>query len=959
VHALLDQSEWRERAAKRLAAAAIAGVVLLAAGLAYGGYRAKLNDALRDASRNRERLAAERQHAGELQASMAETTRYEVRALGQEPRALADAIRSSECVERVEDAGARSAIAGALLRSLLAFRLRAPFDTTAEVPYRVALTEDGREAVFQWLDDSGKDERFELWDARTGSKLRPLARREHCRPAVSGPDSLRWLCGTEGKNPHSVAFFVGADRALSWEAPEHRALLRSSPKELWFSRGKARGVERVRLADGATIGALAPSLTITSLDRSADGSAVALGAEEDQLLIWDAKTDRTASLPHAGPVLHAAVAAGGTAAITLGPMTTCRYAAGKERRCNGIEGPIERGAAAIDDAGALAALSALAPPASPTRPLLLVAAGERVIRFNEGWAPIDLDISVGKQALAPGQEPKPYASLQGVSTSAQHEPGHFDLRFDITAPPRRDQLPKLTRTSLSYGGFENVQLSSDGAWKHGAPAATRPCSEGSFRRGASCAGTQVVAHGEQWFRLGDGHASARAPAPGRRVLAYSAGRHVALVDADSTFELRRVDPTGVGEPAAASTCRPRSPVLPSRDDPARSFVALCDGGNDLVVVRDTAAGPAFQMLNAIAPGAPAGALSEAYREGDSVVVQWHRNQFRYAGLSEAGLRWGPDEARAAVISAPGEGFLVARGNATTQNAVDIYVGTERVRSLDGEQVGLGAEAVNTNLGPLLWLSHPAKRLGTFLDARGRDVTLAPRQATGAALGPAGEPAIEGAPASGALASPDGRWVLVKRETPPFSLAERAPALLRVDADSKHLVFDALTPLPEASPNAPDPNDSFFWLPTGPKAAPRLLIARGPNLWAAERNEAGDWALRPLADLPVGADRRSLQAVLSPQGHYVALSFQRSNWTPPYGIELRDAQSLSPLGTIAADSPTPPWFVDEEHLLLSEPIRVVSFRPDDLRREACDLLRSRSEFASVKAVCERPPSRCEP
>lgn len=959
VRALIEQSEWHRRAARRLGAVAVGAFALVAFGVTHREHRVKIEAAVSDVERARNRLAAERKHASELRASMAEATQYEVRALGQEPRALADAVRSSECAEQIADPEARAAITGALLRSLLAFRVRAPFDTAGEVPYRVALTEDGREAVLQWLDDSGETERFELWDTRTGSKLRPLGRREHCWPAVAGPDTLRWVCGPEGKDRHSLAFLVGAERALSWSAPENRALVRSAPNELWLSRGKGKGAERIRLDDGAPAGELAPSLSVTSLDRSADGSTVALGTEEDRLLLWDAKGETVTALAHAGPVLQAAVAAGGAGALTLGPMTTCRYVAGKERRCNGIEGPIERGAVAIDDTGAVAALATQPPLTSPVRPLLLVTAGDRVYRYNEGWAALDLDVSVGQHAPSPDQVPKAYATLRGLSTSSsRQEPARFELRFDVGAPPRRDQPPRLAKGPLSYEGFEKVQLGGDGAWRRDLPGAERSCAEGSFRRTAACAGTQIVAHGGQWFRVSDGHPGAPA---GRRVLAYSSARRVALVDAGGALELRRVEPGGLGEPLPGQACRPRTPPVPSRDDPARSFAAACEGGNDLVVVRDTAGGPTLQTLSARPPGAPAGALSQALRDGDVVVTRSGGEHLGRAELSSAGLLWAAPGAHASFSAeARGEGFWVLRSHRPAPTMVEIYVGPNHVRTLDHESIGLAVEAVPTKAGPLLWLSHPTRRAGIFLEASGNEISVAGPESTGpgATRGPSGELVLEGAPASGAVASPDGRWVLLRRSDAASPPPQRAPALLRIDGGSKGLVFDSLLPLPGGG-EGPPAEPSFFWLPPGPKGSPRLLVARGPNLWAAERDAAGTWALRPLADLPAGAEGQGLQAVPSPNGGFVALSFRRPGWSPAHGIELRDGLSLDALGTIAAGSPTPPWFVDEEHLLLSEPMQIVSLRPDELRREACDLLRSRGEFASVKGVCEHPPSRCEP
>jgi Trypsin-like peptidase domain len=1001
VRTLINESERQDRVRRRLARGAAWVMALLVVGILFVTARGVLEGRQRD----RERLAAAHRYAVEQRLSRAVSTKHEVRVLGQEPGALADAIRAAECVERIEDPGARSAIASALLRSLLAFALRAPFDAAPDVPYRVALTEDGREAVFQWLDDSGKYERFELWDARTGAKLRPLARREHCEASIEGPGALKWQCGLGlfgGPTPYAGTPEVALERAVGGSfKPEGRALLRSSPKELWLAREAGKGVDRIRLTDGTSAGELAPGRTATALDRSADGSALAVGTEEGALLLWDAKSERTTSLPHPGPVLYAAVAAGGSSAITLGPARSCRYVAGREPRCARLEGPFDGGAVGMDDTGALAAVSTFSMPPvkittsaeapSRVRGTLLVTVGGREFRYPKAPSIVDLDVSIHEstpnEILDPlhwpqGQAAEKRASLTGVSYGEPFLSGQISLGFDIAEPSRQARQPDLIDRPLVSDVLEFVQLSEDGAWTYRSAYRSpgdvvRKCAEGTFRRLASCEGTLVLARGNQWLRLSEGPRGASPPQPDRRVLAYSPERRVILVDGDGSLEVRRVDANGVGDPASKIVCRRREPLKPTHDDPVRAFAAACDRAGELVVLRDTDAGVALQTLSAQPPGSPDGIFLDARRDDDEIVVWGADGQLWRADLSAAGLVWGPDEAQKASVKAFGGGFLVLQAlesavwalpgasvSILQPKGADVYAGRRRVLHLDEHQAHMmTSKILNTSIGPLLWLKNTIDNVSVFFDSSGDEVAvLAPPtsvlRVTPGPLPPGGI-AFEGAPASDVTSSPDGRWLLVERDVLPFSPYERAPALLRVDGASKPLVFDSLLPVPDSNVLLPDVGYKSFWLPAAPSGAPRVLIARGAKTWVAERKEAGAWALTRLADLPTGARGEPRSVVPSPGGSYVALVFHRDlDWVPAHGVELREAQSLNVLGTIATGSAAPPWFVDEEHLLLSEPMEVVSFRPDELRREACDLLRSRSEFRDVKNVCERAPSDCD-
>ncbi|AGP41430.1 hypothetical protein SCE1572_47250 [Sorangium cellulosum So0157-2] len=947
VRSLIDVSVRRDRLRSGVlwtASFSAAVAILVLAGLQWKDQEAS---AARELEKQQESAARLKKELHQQRRALVDVSRVGVRVLGGEPGALLSAIQASNEVEHETDAEVRQSVTTALLRSLLAFQLRAPVDLGGERAVSVALTGDRTSAVFRTLDAARGEERYGVWDMRTGARVRDLAQRPACA-FLEDPESkqLRWVCGTS-----DLMDMYAAMLPLLPDA----ALLMPDTRELWLANAPERGIRRINI-DHDSLLDVDPfaDWVVMDLDRSERGSTVGMAALEGVVVLWDPKQGKSTTLPHEGPVQHVAVADAGAGAVSLGWSASCFYDAARKCRKLPWIGPF--GSVAITHDGAIAAISSFTLGdfgTAPRRQLSLVWERES---YHASRAILDLDVRTSSIRVE-GSRKLPTVTLTGLDWVNR---GRLSTNDPIDLPARAEELQAIHADRMDFHeeGIANLDLGDDGTWGFRLQVSPRAYEKGLLREVAQCDDLTVLRYAGRWLRL---NASPATQMPGQkqlRVLAFDANRQLALVaEGKESLRLARVGPKGLDLSSEEAPCAAAKYWNMDQGLPEIAVMGCGDKKGVISVHPGSPIPVAWRpwIVRATAlPGPDAVQPIQVISDGVHAAVRWEDKRLGLVDLTSGALLPELNGERASWILAYRAGVLVTH-DGTVADQVNVYWNGKRTSSLDG--LSGDVSVLRTVAGPLLWPRGQPR----IVDMNGQPVPLPLK---GAASGVRGTSSSSAGNVAGETsvdhvsASPDGRWVVVVPR-------DSAPIVARVEASPLRLVESGRLEVPGT--RSPDTHRAnVHYLPATDTNELQLLVSSAgvAMLWI----QRGDrWEPRPLDPPRAGFDVASV--VLSPSGGLAAIDRSEVEQQgdiqakPEHIVELRDTRSWSLIGVIPATDSFPerqaPWFLDDDHLLFPNPARVYSLRPEDLRREACDLLRGRSEFREVSAICDAPPAAGAP
>ncbi|KYG09173.1 hypothetical protein BE21_19385 [Sorangium cellulosum] len=948
VRSLIDVSVRRDRLRSGAQwTAGVGGVVVilvLAGRLIYMGWKDKEANAARELEKQQESAARLKKELHQQRRALVDVSRVGVRVLGGEPGALLSAIQASNEVEHETDAEVRQSVTTALLRSLLAFQLRAPVDLGGERAVSVALTGDGTSAVFRTLDAARGEERYGVWDMRTGARVRDLAQRPACA-FFKDPEykQFRRVCGTREATRITESMLQSLPDA---------ALLMPDTRELWLANAPERGIRRIRIDDGSSLDAdRFADWIVMDLDRSEDGSTVGMAALEGVVLLWNRARGDFRKLSHEGPVLHVAVADAGAGAVSHGLNASCFFYRGGKCKKLPWNGPI--GSVAITHNGEIAATSSLDLDmrAGPKGQLSLLWRNQI---SQASRAVLDLDVELVDDSLE-----QPHIKVNGLDVTGG---GRFFDRNEIDLPIRSEDLlaVQLAPVDSHIDGIARPELGEDGSWRFQLQASSRRCEKGLLREVARCDNVTVLQYASRWLRLNMSPAAPTPPVQKQpRILAFDVDRQLALIaDGQEFLTLARVGPEGVGPTVDRVACDASATSSLRNEDLPEVAPMVCGRQKGVVSVHPGSRVPmAWRpwIVRATAtPGPDAVQPIQIISDGGHAAIRWEDNRLGLVDLTSGALLPELNGERASWILEYRAGVLITR-DGTVAGRINVYRDGKQTSFIEGwsDEVSL----LRTIAGPLLWL----KGQDRMVDLDGRPVPLPLKGAASGAQGTnspsagdvAGEISVEHV-----SASPDGRWIVGV----PFG---SAPIVARVEASPMRLVESGRLEAP-GTLSQEHYRFSVHHLPATNTNELQLLVSSSgvAVLWT----QRGDrWEPRPLDPPRAGFDVAGV--VLSRSGTLAAIHRSEVEWQgdihakPEHIVELRDTRSWSLIGVIPATDSFPerqaPWFLDDDHLLFPSPARVYSLRPEDLRREACDLLRGRSEFREVSGICDAPPAAGAP
>ncbi len=952
---LVRESEQNQRWVARMTVVAICGVLLLMSISLYQAREAKQKEEDNKASQAELQKQADDEKQLQVLQSERNQARNVVNALGLEPMALGKAILGAKDFDEKTPSKERMDMTSALLRSILAFELHAPFDgITPSTTPDVALTEDGRRAVFRTYDFDNKKELYALFDTRTGVRLRPLGERS---AEVLEPfgDANKWTAlEAEVQLFVNVLGFTGVLVDV--------ALVDSRSKTLWLSRAPDLGVQRWDLDKGNVVGGdLLRDKVVTDIHRSKGGSTITLGTFDGSIFIWNVAKDAVtreilSPQSNGGPILKAAASDNGERVIAARVHGSCYYPS-KNATCESLNKKGEKWHVPSVDISADGRMAIVAGAEwtdswTPTHPALVFIDEGNVARMKNPVVLWNLELqkfdtrSHFRQVRfnAMTRDAESVQDARAIDTTLNINPSDVSIQADDT------------RTySVHASTIGDHRPAKDGTWHYRLHATPGSCPRGTFRPMARCAHQTALKFADLWLRVASSPNQTT-----RKVLGFDPQTNDVLFDdweqdsevtepqvqgielahiegIDTLVSRGRLRGCSMDGTSPRSSDFPRTLLVRCGDDGPMRVATIAPFDNRPPVVDNRL----FHLRETL----------RASNANDTDTVELHVSDERMAILTKNG--------RVEIIDL-GTGAEVWHTNGHRSSTILDYDAKSDllVTHTDDNQIAIFQ---NGNLVTFAPFATAAEIIPTHIP-----LIQVTGQSSSQFITVSGDPVPPPAVTpqerfANVQPSPDGHWVAILRN-------KDAPAVSRILGDPPRFKETMVLKGAPISAFGYDHdsckrtgNQYFQWLPSKNNVPALIFMGQGKiSLW---KNKSSNWISTQLTDeRPEYCTRR---IALSPSGTIAAVE----RWTrqyddtqieylasaPAHLVELRKTDDWSLIGVIRMDpvhkASIGPVFVDEDHLFLPDKPRIVSLRPDDLRHQACDLLTGRSEYTEeIKNAC---------